>query len=103
MSNDRSPAELESDFEAVARVASRGGPQATALTTLFHIGEEDLVVLEGSGDKPETVHRLDLGAARIAGRFFRHDPPTSQESDGRSSSVAHFIITARLHARRAGS
>jgi exopolyphosphatase/pppGpp-phosphohydrolase len=79
MSNDRSPAELESDFEAVARVALRGGPQATALTTLLHIGEEDLFVLEGPGDKPETVHRLELGAVRIAGRFFRHDPPTSQE------------------------
>jgi exopolyphosphatase/pppGpp-phosphohydrolase len=36
-------------------------------------------VLSGHGDKPETVHRLDLGAARIARACFHHDPPTSRE------------------------
>lgn len=79
MSNDRSPTKLESDFAAVARLASGGASQATALTTLFHIGDEHLVVLSGQGDKPETVHRLDLGAARIARTFFHHDPPASRE------------------------
>lgn len=79
MSHDHSPAELESDFEVVARVNASGGPQATPSTTLLHIGEEELVVLEGLGDKPETVRRLDLGGARIAREFFRHDPPTSHE------------------------
>lgn len=79
MSNDRSPAELESEFAAVARIASRGGSQATTLTTLFHVGDEHVVVASGHGDKPETVHRLDLGAARIARTYFHHDPPTSRE------------------------
>jgi hypothetical protein len=79
MSNERSPAELESDFAAVARVASGGGPQAATLTTLLHIGDEHAVVLSWHGDKPETVRRLDLGAARIARAYFHHDPPTSRE------------------------
>jgi hypothetical protein len=79
MSNDRTPAELEPDFTVVARAASGGGGQATALTTLLHIGDEHVVVLSGQGDKPETVRRIDLGAARIARDFFHHDPPTSQE------------------------
>jgi exopolyphosphatase/pppGpp-phosphohydrolase len=79
MSSDRSPAELESDFAAAARVVSEGGSRAGALTTLLHIGDEDLVVLSGQGHEPETVRRLDLGAARIARDYFHHDPPTSRE------------------------
>jgi exopolyphosphatase/pppGpp-phosphohydrolase len=79
MSNDRSPAELESDFAAATRVASGVGSPATALTTLLHIGDEHAVVLSGHGDKPETVRRLDLGAARLARAYFHHDPPTPQE------------------------
>lgn len=79
MSIDRSPAELESDFVAVARNAAKVDSQSTAFTTLLHIGDEHLVVLTGPGDKPETVQQLDLGAARIARDYFRHDPPTSQE------------------------
>jgi exopolyphosphatase/pppGpp-phosphohydrolase len=76
MSNDRSPAELESDF---ATVTSAGGSPAIALTTLLHIGDEHAVVLSGQGDKPETVRQIDLGAARIARAYFHHDPPTPQE------------------------
>ena len=79
LSNHRSSAELEADFAAAVRVASRGGSQATALTALLHIGDERVVVLSGHGDKPETVHRLELGATRIAREYFRHDPPTSRE------------------------
>lgn len=79
MSSDRSPAELESDFVAIARAAAMVDPQPTALTTLLHIGDEHLVVLSGRGDKPEIVRQLDLGAARVARDFFRHDLPTSQE------------------------
>jgi exopolyphosphatase/pppGpp-phosphohydrolase len=79
MSNDRSPAELESDFFAVARTAAKVNPQPIAFTTLLHIGDEHLVVLTGYGGKPETVQQLDLGAARIARDYFRHDPQTSQE------------------------
>lgn len=79
MSNDRSIAELESDFAAVARAAPGAGSRATALTTLFHIGDEYVVVLSGPGDQPEAVRRLDLGAARIARDCFHHDPPTSRE------------------------
>lgn len=77
MSNDRSPAELESAFAAVARIDARAGSKATAVTTLLHIGDEHIVVLSGQGDKPESVHRLDLGAVRIARDYFQHDPPTS--------------------------
>jgi exopolyphosphatase/pppGpp-phosphohydrolase len=79
MSNDRSSAELESDFAAIARMASEEGSPATALTTLLHIGDEHVVVLSGQGDKPEAVQRLDLGAARVAREYFHHDPPTSHE------------------------
>jgi len=35
--------------------------------------------LSGHGDRPDTVHRFDLGAARIARECFQHDPPTSLE------------------------
>jgi exopolyphosphatase/pppGpp-phosphohydrolase len=79
MANDRSPAELESDFAAVARVSLGCESQATTLTTMLHIGDEYVVVLSGHGDKPETVRRIDLGAVRIARDFFHHDPPTSRE------------------------
>jgi exopolyphosphatase/pppGpp-phosphohydrolase len=79
MTNDRSPADLESDFATVARLASGAGSPAAAPTTLLHIGDEHAVVLSGHGGKPESAHRLDLGAARIARGFFRHDPPMSRE------------------------
>jgi hypothetical protein len=62
MSNDRSPAELESAFVAAARIAAKVDSQSTALTTLLHIGDEHLVVLTGQG-----------------GEHFRHDLPTSPE------------------------
>lgn len=71
MSNDRSPAELDTDFAAFARLAEANDE----LTTLLHIGDEHLVLLSGLGPVPETVQRFDLGAARIARGHFRHDPP----------------------------
>ena len=79
MTNDCSPAELDSDFATVARLASGAGLSAATPTTLLHIGDEHAVVLSGHGGKPETAHWLDLGAARIAREFFHHDPPTSRE------------------------
>ena len=75
MSNDRSPAELDTDFAAVARLAEVDGE----LTTLLHIGDEHLVLLSGRGPTPETVQRFDLGAARIAREHFRHDPPDMRD------------------------
>ncbi len=79
MSSDRSLAELEADFAAMARVASGLESQSNALTTLLHVGDEQLNVLSGRGDKPEAAFQADLGAARIAREFFQHDPPTSRE------------------------
>src|SRR4051794_36882321 len=79
MSNDRTPAELESDFVAVARRAPKVHARPGGSTTLLHIGDQHLVVLTGQGDQPVTVQQLDLGATRIARDHFRHDPPTSQE------------------------
>lgn len=79
MSNDRSPAELASVFVAVARIAAKVDSQSAAFTTLLHIGDEHLVVLTGQGGEPESVQRLDLGAARIARDYFRHDLPSSPE------------------------
>jgi exopolyphosphatase/pppGpp-phosphohydrolase len=95
MSNDRSPTELASDFAAVARVALGAGSQATALTTLLHIGDEHVVVLSGHGDKPETVHRLDLGASRIARAFFHHDPPMSHEIERAIDRVEDEVMQLR--------
>jgi len=79
MPNDPSTAELEADFAAIARVTSDGGSQAGTQTTLLHFGDEQLVVLSGQGDPPESASRLDLGAARLARTFFHHDPPTALE------------------------
>jgi phospholipase/carboxylesterase len=83
--NDRLPdrlptaLELEVDFVTAARMASRVGSVEAPRTTLLHLGDEDLVVLDGQGDKPETVHRLALGPVRLGREFFHHDPPTPQE------------------------
>jgi len=82
MSSDRSPAELEAVFKAIARtaaIAAGTGSPALTPTTLLHMDDEHFVVLSGPGEQPETVHRLDLGAVRIASTFFHHDPPTSLE------------------------
>jgi exopolyphosphatase/pppGpp-phosphohydrolase len=79
MSHDRSPAQLESDYAAVVRVAARAGPQQSTLTTLLHVGDEHAVVMCGQGDKAEQVHQLDLGTARVARDYFHHDPPSSRE------------------------
>jgi len=79
MSDNHSPAQLEFHFATAARAVARGGSQAGSLTTLLHIGSEHAVVLSGQGDKPDQVQQLDLGTARIASDFFRHDPPASHE------------------------
>lgn len=83
MFNDRSLAELKADFAVVARAAMRDGAPATTLTTLLHIGAEHAVVLSGQGENPEVVHRLDLGASRIARTFFHHAPRLHTRSSGR--------------------
>lgn len=79
MFNDRSPAELESDFIVIARRAAKTHVQPTAVTTLLHIGDEHVVVLSGPVDKHETVQQIDLGAARMASDYFQHDPPSAQD------------------------
>jgi hypothetical protein len=79
VSQDRSPAQLESHFALAARAARRAGFAANAQTTFLHIGEEHAVVLSGAGDKPMSVHQLDLGSTRIVRDYFHHDPPTSLE------------------------
>ena len=48
-------------------------------STWLHFGEEEFVVRAQTGDQAEAERRLDLGPARIARDFFRHDPPTAQE------------------------
>ena len=79
MFNDRSTAELASDFMAIARLAAKTHVQPIAVTTLLHIGEKHVVVLTGPVDKHETAQQIDLGAARIARDYFRHDPPSAQD------------------------
>jgi exopolyphosphatase/pppGpp-phosphohydrolase len=79
MSNDRTPAQLESDYAAFVLVAAGAGPQPSTLTILLHVGDELAVVMSGQGDKPEHVHQLELGTVRIARDYFHHDPPTPQE------------------------
>lgn len=79
MFNDRSPAELESDFIAIARLAAKLELQPTTFMTLLHLGGEHVVMLAGHGDESETVQQIDLGAARIARDYFRHDPPSAQD------------------------
>jgi hypothetical protein len=66
VSKERSHAELESGFAAVACVALGGCIAVDHLTTLLHIGDEHVVVLSGRGEQPETVRRIDVRAARIA-------------------------------------
>ncbi len=53
--------------------------EPVARSTWLHFGDEELVVLERTGDQPDAERRLDIGTARIARDFFRHDPPTAQE------------------------
>jgi exopolyphosphatase/pppGpp-phosphohydrolase len=104
MRHDRSPAELASHFEAAARAAARGGAQHGTLTTLLHIGDERAVVLSGQGNRPESVHQIELGAVRLARDFFHHDAPSSREIEraidfaedqimrlGKPADVAHTL------------
>jgi phospholipase/carboxylesterase len=56
--------------ETIARKLAKPSPRATWL----HLGDEELVVRRGQGEQ-----HLDLGTARVARDFFRHDPPTAQE------------------------
>jgi len=60
-------------------MASGHGLPATAQLAQLHIGDEHLAVLSGRKEKLESEQRLDLGAARIARFFFRHDLPKSLE------------------------
>lgn len=75
MSHDRWLARLERHFA----LAARAGSPTYVGTTLLHVGDEHAVVLIGQGDRPEFVHQLDLGRARMARDHFHHDPPTSRE------------------------
>ena len=77
MWTDRTVTELESHLAWAARDTGRAGTAAP--TTLLHIGGEHVLVLVGRGEKPDAVHRLELGAQRIARTFLRHDPPASRE------------------------
>ena len=53
--------------------------EPAARSTWLHFGDEKLVVRQQTGDQPDTERHLDVGTARIAKDFFRHDPPTAQE------------------------
>jgi phospholipase/carboxylesterase len=53
--------------------------ESAAPSTWLQFGDEELVVLERAGDRPDAERRLDLGTARIARDFFRHDPPAAQD------------------------
>lgn len=65
------------DERVVDAIVRRLG-DATATTTMLDIGQEHLVVT-GQDGTADHAQQIDLGAARIARDFFRHDPPTSQE------------------------
>lgn len=79
MPHDRSLAELEADFADVARRGTQAPTLPATHTTLLHIGDEHLVVLSGRGATPETVQQIDLGVARVARDYFRHELPSSQD------------------------
>lgn len=65
--------------------------EPSARSTWLHFGDEELVVREQIGDQHYTERRLDVGTARIARDFFRHDPPTAQEIE-RTIDVAEDAI-----------
>jgi hypothetical protein len=79
MSTDRTHAEMASNFATVVWMASAAGLQESTPKTLLHIGDEQVVVLSGTGDQAAIEQRLDLGVLRIARDFFHHDPPTELE------------------------
>lgn len=62
MSNDRSPAELVSDFVAADRAAARVEAQPAALTTLLRIGDKHFVLLGGRGYVERRPKRQTLAA-----------------------------------------
>lgn len=79
MPNDLTREALETEFGRLTRAAASDGSQPATTKVLLHIGHEHLVVLGGHGDRPESVQQIDLGSARVARDFLRHDPPTSRE------------------------
>ena len=96
MSTDRTPEQLAPAFAAVNRLAAAEAESAPApTTTLLHLGDEHLVVLSGTGNQPETAHILDIGAARIARTFFRHDLPTSGEIERAIDFVEAHVAEMR--------
>jgi hypothetical protein len=66
--------------------------EPTARSTWLHFGDEELTVREQTGDQPDTERRLDVGTARIARDFFRHDPPTAQEIERAIDVVEDAIM-----------
>lgn len=78
------------DGRVVDAIARRLNEPA-ARSTWLHFGDEELVVREQTADQPESERRLDVGTARIARDFFRHDPPTAQEIE-RAIDVAEDAI-----------
>lgn len=89
---DLSAAEFGAHFAHWARLARAPGGSPGARSTLLHIGDEQAVLLSGSDELPDSVHRLELGAARIARDFFRHDPPSSREIEAAIDAVEDQLM-----------
>lgn len=74
-----SSATLDAEFRALGLRAATSATPPCSSTVLLNIGDEHLDVLSGTDAARPSRHRLDLGAARIARDYFRHDPPTPHE------------------------
>lgn len=66
--------------DAIVRRIEAPSPHPGAAPALWlSLGDEALVLRSGPDGTADTEQRLDLGTARIARDFFRHDPPTARE------------------------
>lgn len=62
---------------------------------LLHIGDQDTVVVAGSGAVPDATISLALGAKHTAARFFRHDLPSPLELETAIETVEVEVSRAR--------
>jgi hypothetical protein len=53
-----------------------------APVTLLHIGASETIAASGTASEPEASLLLRVGYKQIAGKCFRHNPPTPYELGG---------------------
>jgi len=71
-----------------------GIPDGTPITVL-HIGEQQTIVVAGTGAEPSAVFKLPIGSRKTAAEYFQHNPPTPGEIENAIVAVEDAVASAR--------